>query len=189
MGEVIGLKIDNLEVAKAIFDPKLERIITSVKFSSKTVKEIATELGEKQSRLYYPVQKLQNLGLIMVAEERTVGNIIEKYYSSKHLYEDDTTFNFEGEFAMEHKEFLISKVMFSINKGLNVLKTDLEGDPSRQENSAMFTEYGLELTQEEWQHLNDEVRKLVDKREVNKEKEDGVKPYKMILFSYKDEEN
>ncbi|WP_456274134.1 ArsR family transcriptional regulator [Bacillus sp. AK031] len=185
---MIGLKIDNLEVAKAIFDPKLERIITSVKFSSKTVKEISSELGEKQSRLYYPIQKLQNLGLIMVVEERKTGNIIEKYYSSKHLYEDDISFSFEGEFAMEHKEFLISKIMFSLNKGLNVLKKDLEGDPSRQENSAMFTEYGLELTQEEWQHLNDEVRKLVDKREVKKEKDEEMKPYKLILFSYKDEE-
>ncbi|MGD6966935.1 ArsR family transcriptional regulator [Rossellomorea vietnamensis] len=186
---MIGLKIDNLEVAKAIFDPKLERIITSVKFSSKTVKEIASELDEKQSRLYYPIQKLQNLGLIMVAEERKVGNILEKYYSSKHLYEDDIAYSFEGEFAMEHKEFLISKMMFSLNKGLNVLKRDLEGDPARQENSAMYTEYGLELTTEEWQHLNDEVRKLVDKREGKNEKKEGVKPYKMILFSYKDEEN
>nr|WP_156791448.1 winged helix-turn-helix domain-containing protein [Bacillus sp. SG-1] len=182
------MKIDNLEVAKAIFDPKLEKIITSIKFSSKTVKEISSELGEKQSRLYYPIQKLQNLGLVMVTEERKTGNIIEKYYSSKHLYEDDITFNFEGEFAIEHKEFLISKVMFSLNKGLNVLKNDLEGDPSRQENNAMFTEYGLELTPEEWQHLNEEVRKLVDKREMKNVKEDGVKPYKMIFFSYKDEE-
>lgn len=183
------MKIDNLEVAKAIFDPKLERIITSVKSINKTVKEISAEFGEKQSRLYYPIQKLQNLGLILVAEERQVGNIIEKYYSSKHLYEDDIAFNFDGDFAIEHKDFLISKVMFSLNKGLSVLKSDLDGDPSRQENSAMFTEYGLELTPEEWQHLNDEVRKLIDKRDVKKEKEAGTKPYKMILFSYKDEEN
>jgi DNA-binding transcriptional ArsR family regulator len=186
--EVIHLNIDNLEVAKAIFDPKLERIIRSVKHDSKTVKEIASELEEKQSRLYYPIQKLLNLGLIMVEEEKLIGNIIEKYYTSKHLHDDELTFSFEGEFAKQHQEYLIAKVMYSLNKGLNVLKTDLTSKPSPKESNAMFTEYCLDLTPGEWQHLNEEIRSLMNSRDKKKQTE-GTQSYKMMLMTYRDEDN
>jgi DNA-binding transcriptional ArsR family regulator len=185
---VIHLNIDNLEVAKAIFDPKLEKIIRSVKDHSKTVKEIALELEEKQSRLYYPIQKLLKLGLVIVEEEKLVGNIIEKYYTSKHLLEDDVSFSFEGEFAKQHQEFLLSMLMYKFNKGLNLLKNDLTAEPSPKESSAMFTEYSLDLTGEELQHINKEIEKLMNSRAGDRGTK-GTKRYKMLLMTYKDEED
>jgi DNA-binding transcriptional ArsR family regulator len=179
--------IDNLEVAKAIFDPKMERIIRSVKHRSKTVKEIASELEEKQSRLYYPIQKLLKLGLVMVEEEKLVGNIIEKYYTSKHLLENDISFSFEGEFARQHQDFLLSTLMYKFNKGFNQLKNDLTAEPSPAESSAMFTEYSLNLTEEELHHLHKEIEKVMEGYDRKRETE-GTTSYRMMLMTYKDED-
>ena len=77
--------IDNLEIAKALFDEKLNRLIESVEEKPKTVKEMAAEFNEKPSRLYYPIQKLMKLGLLKVDHEEMIGNLTEKYYTSLTL--------------------------------------------------------------------------------------------------------
>ena len=46
----------------------------------RTVKEVATELGEAPTKLYYHVNLLEHHGLLVVADSRLVSGILEKRY-------------------------------------------------------------------------------------------------------------
>lgn len=175
----------NPDVAKALFDPKLEAIIDTVKHKSKTVKEIAKELNEKQSRLYYHIQKLVNLGLMTIEKEKLVGNIIEKYYTSSHLR--DASMTFEGEVAMEYHEKLLTKALFNMNQGINLLKEDLSSDPPPIHSNAKYSEQIVNLTLEEWEHINEEILKTINLRSSQEVPNSNSSDYKFIVLTYKDD--
>ncbi|WP_230982706.1 winged helix-turn-helix domain-containing protein [Geobacillus sp. Y412MC52] len=99
---------NSLDVAKLLFDPRIDKILKCFKYTPKTVKEAAEELNEKPSRLYYHINKLVDLELLKVTEQKMVNNFMEKYYSSAHLYKSDSYMSFEGEFAVKNKDFLIT---------------------------------------------------------------------------------
>ncbi len=172
--------IDNLEIAKALFDEKLNRLIESVEEKPKTVKEMAAEFNEKPSRLYYPIQKLMKLGLLKVDHEEMIGNLTEKYYTSAHL-ED---MSMEGEFARENKEFLLTQIMASLQRGIEVIRQDLEAEPVPGHSSAMYDETKVSLTHEEWHDLNKEIADLIKKRSRSSE---GTSTYTYSLLTYKTE--
>ncbi|WP_377890931.1 ArsR family transcriptional regulator [Alkalihalobacillus sp. R86527] len=174
--------VNSIEVAKALFDPKLNSMIKSVENKSKTVKEMAAEINEKPSRLYYPIQKLVKLDLLKVEREEKIGNLIEKYYSSKHLSQENMSM--EGTFARENKEFLLTQVMNSIQRGIEVLREDLEADPSLDHSSATFREVTASLTLEEWNELNQEIIELIKKRQSASP---HAKRYNFSLLSYNTE--
>ncbi|MCA0988580.1 ArsR family transcriptional regulator [Guptibacillus algicola] len=171
--------INSVEVAKALFDPKLNSLIKCVETESKTVKEMAAELNEKPSRLYYPIQKLMKLELLKVEREETIGNLIEKYYTSNHLV--DQNMSMEGEFARENKEFLLTQVMTSIQRGVEVLRKDLEADPTPDHSSATYRQATASLTLEEWQELNEEIIELINKRQSSSS---HAKRYSFSFLSY-----
>lgn len=175
----------NLDMMKLIFDPKTEAILQAVKGTGKTVKEIAHGMAEKPSRLYYPIQKLLATGLLEVSEEKQVGNLIEKYYSSEHLFDDNDTMQFEGELASRNADFLLPMILMSVNKGVALLKEDLENgakDPAQTHSRSMYTETTASLTHAEWLKVNDLIRFMLDSRD-SAEKEDA-KEYTFSLLTY-----
>lgn len=178
----------NLEMMKLIFDPKTEAILHAVKTSGKTVKEIANGIEEKPSRLYYPIQKLLATGLLEVSEEKQVGNLIEKYYSSQHLFGGGDTMQFEGELAARNADFLLPMILMSVNKGVALLKDDLEHgikDPAQTYSRSMYTEATASLTHDEWLKVNDMIRFMLDSRDsAGKE---GAKEYTFSLLTYESE--
>jgi DNA-binding transcriptional ArsR family regulator len=77
------LKISNLETLRLLTDPLRMRVISA--FADRpetplTVKQLATQLEVRPTRLYYHVNLLEEHGLIKVASSRVVSGIIEKSY-------------------------------------------------------------------------------------------------------------
>ena len=174
-----------LDMMKLIFDPKTEAILQAVKNTGKTVKEIASDMEEKPSRLYYPTQKLLATGLLEVSEEKQVGNLIEKYYSSQHLFDDNGTMQFEGELASRNADFLLPMILMSVNKGVDLLKEDLENgtkDPAQTYSRSIYTETTASLTHDEWLKVNEMIRFMLDSRDSAGK--DGAKEYTFSLLTY-----
>jgi DNA-binding transcriptional ArsR family regulator len=77
-------RVDDLETLRMLTDPLRLAILgalpTGADEPPKTVKEIAEELDEGQTKLYRHIKQLEESGLIHVAETRVVSGIIEKRY-------------------------------------------------------------------------------------------------------------
>jgi DNA-binding transcriptional ArsR family regulator len=79
--------VDQVEVLKALADPiRLAILATLMKTPRNlpvmSVKELAAELGEPQTKLYRHVRQLEAAGLIKVASTRVVSGIIEQRYQA-----------------------------------------------------------------------------------------------------------
>jgi DNA-binding transcriptional ArsR family regulator len=80
--------IADVETLKALSDPLRLAILRVLMFDDtpvlavRSVKEIATQLGEPATKLYRHIRQLEERGLIEVAETRVVSGIIEHRYRS-----------------------------------------------------------------------------------------------------------
>ena len=75
-------RIEDLETLKIIADPLRYQIFETLVLQSQTVRQVADKLGLSPNRLYYHVNLLEEHGLIRVAQERVVANIIERVYAA-----------------------------------------------------------------------------------------------------------
>jgi len=77
--------VDDVEVLKAMADPTRLAILAALMKSGlpvMSVKELAAELGEPQTKLYRHVKQLEAVGLIRVAGTRLVSGILEQRYQA-----------------------------------------------------------------------------------------------------------
>jgi DNA-binding transcriptional ArsR family regulator len=78
--------VNNVAALKAIADPTRFAILTALMRTSDlpvmSVKELAAELGEPQTKLYRHVRQLEAAGLIKVASTRMVSGILEQRYQA-----------------------------------------------------------------------------------------------------------
>jgi DNA-binding transcriptional ArsR family regulator len=79
--------VNDVEVLKALADPTRLAILTALMKSGRdlpvmSVKELAAELGEPQTKLYRHVRQLEEVGLIRVAATRLVSGILEQRYQA-----------------------------------------------------------------------------------------------------------
>ncbi|MGH3188894.1 MAG: ArsR/SmtB family transcription factor [Streptosporangiaceae bacterium] len=78
--------VDNVAVLKAMADPTRFAILAALMRTSDlpvmSVKELAAELGEPQTKLYRHVRQLEAAGLIRVASTRMVSGILEQRYQA-----------------------------------------------------------------------------------------------------------
>jgi DNA-binding transcriptional ArsR family regulator len=79
--------VNDVEVLKALADPTRLAILTALMKSGRdlpvmSVKELAAELGEPQTKLYRHVRQLEAAGLIRVAGTRLVSGILEQRYQA-----------------------------------------------------------------------------------------------------------
>jgi DNA-binding transcriptional ArsR family regulator len=91
-GDVAGAEppevraVDDVAVLKAIADPTRFAILAALMRTSDlpvmSVKELAAELGEPQTKLYRHVRQLEAAGLIRVASTRMVSGILEQRYQA-----------------------------------------------------------------------------------------------------------
>jgi DNA-binding transcriptional ArsR family regulator len=96
--------VDDVEVLKAMADPIRLAILTALmkaggELPIMSVKELAAELGEPQTKLYRHIRQLEAVGLIRVAATRLVSGIVEQRYQA---CQRDVTFG-RG-FLGEHPE-------------------------------------------------------------------------------------
>lgn len=74
--------IDDLETLKVVADPLRLRIIEELRREPKTVKQVAEQLGQIQTKLYYHFRTLEEHDLIRAVDTRIVSGIIEKHYQT-----------------------------------------------------------------------------------------------------------
>lgn len=80
-------QVTGVETLKALADPTRLAILTALMRDARpprvmSVKELAAELGEPQTKLYRHVKQLEAAGLIRVAASRLVSGIIERRYQA-----------------------------------------------------------------------------------------------------------
>lgn len=79
--------VDDVDVLRAMADPTRLAILAALMKSRRnlpvmSVKELAAELGEPQTKLYRHVRQLETAGLIRVASTRMVSGILEQRYQA-----------------------------------------------------------------------------------------------------------
>lgn len=72
--------IEDLETMRTVADPLRVQMLELLVNKTHSARELAGKLGLAPSRLYYHINQLEKLGLIVVEETRQVGNLLEKYY-------------------------------------------------------------------------------------------------------------
>jgi hypothetical protein len=77
------MTITDLEVVRIVSDRMRLRVLEAFGRSRgpRTVKQVAAELGELPTKLYYHVNLLESAGLLVVAESNLVSGIVEKRYT------------------------------------------------------------------------------------------------------------
>lgn len=116
-------KIDDIEIAKMMLDVR-KRSILDIASEPVTVSQIAEELNEKQSRLYYHVKKLVEAGLLELVETRQHGNLIEKYYQRSKIV--GKQFELDESLLKDHHDTVMEEVMKLLNPGLKLLQSELK---------------------------------------------------------------
>jgi DNA-binding transcriptional ArsR family regulator len=80
--------VTNVQTLKALADPIRLRLLSALMDDSggelpvRTVKELATALGEPQTKLYRHMKQLEAVGLIRVVSSRLVSGIVEQRYQA-----------------------------------------------------------------------------------------------------------
>lgn len=137
-------KISDLELMKLLLDPKRSQILEYTAGQGLTVADLAERIGEKPSRLYYHVHKLEEAGLLEVVETRQVGNLVERFYQSKV---QDVWLTPDLEMLSKNAQWFLQRVQTILNPGLSMLSRKLAGESTHVKLSMSLEQHTLE----EWQ--------------------------------------
>ncbi|MCL0036615.1 helix-turn-helix domain-containing protein [Dehalococcoidia bacterium] len=72
--------IKDLEQLQALANPLHLRLLEFLYQKAMTVTQLANLMDEKPNRLYYHINKLEQVGLVQLVETRPYRSILEKYY-------------------------------------------------------------------------------------------------------------
>lgn len=115
-------KVQDIELTKILLDPRRRSILDQARGEPVTVSQIADALGEKPSRLYYHVKKLEDAGLLELVETKQQGNLIEKYYMSS----TQDSFELDELFMKEHSEEVMKLIRDVISPGLKIIEGQMK---------------------------------------------------------------
>jgi DNA-binding transcriptional ArsR family regulator len=112
--------VASVDMLRALADPTRLAILSVLmerhdELAVMSVKELATRLGEPQTKLYRHVRQLETAGLIRVASTRLVSGIVEQRYQA-----NQRDLMFDGGFMREHadeSEAAMRAVMDSFRDG------------------------------------------------------------------------
>ncbi|HEU5141257.1 MAG TPA: winged helix-turn-helix domain-containing protein [Bacillales bacterium] len=186
-------KISDSELMKILVDPKKVKILDILKKEHLTVAQIAKRLGQKPSRLYYHVNKLEEAELIQLKETRQNGNLIEKYYGI--VPKTRKTFEFDPAMVAENHHEVMEGIVQTIQPGLALLEDDLKSG----QKSGVHVDYDInysDFTEKEWRASHEKMiasiedapaqsdRKKVEETNRSSEKEKKDR-YVHIILSYR----
>jgi DNA-binding transcriptional ArsR family regulator len=192
LGVMVLKKINDIEIAKMMLDVRKRSILDLAK-TPITVSQMAEELNEKQSRLYYHVKKLEEAGLLELVETRQHGNLIEKYYKrtkTKGLFELDESL------LIEHHDTVMEEIMKLLQPGLKLLQKDLKNGKSDFEKQVNLMISLPELTGREWEASHERMMRAIRDRDnedieelkppnLSEEELNKKSKYAYIMLSYR----
>ncbi|WP_312468991.1 winged helix-turn-helix domain-containing protein [Neobacillus sp.] len=188
-------KIDDIEIAKMMLDVRKRNILDIAK-EPVTVSQIAEELNEKQSRLYYHVKKLEEAGMLELVETRQHGNLIEKYYKRSEIA--GQRFEFTEALLKEHHGTMMEEIMNLLQPGLKLLESELiKGQPGFDKQVNLMISLPT-LTGKEWEtsqgRMFRSIREQPDQQEtfedsslpnLSEEQLNKKSKYAYIMLSYR----
>ncbi|WML59255.1 winged helix-turn-helix domain-containing protein [Neobacillus sp. PS2-9] len=151
-------KIDDIEIAKMMLDVR-KRSIIDIASKPVTVSQIAEELNEKQSRLYYHVKKLEEAGLLELVETRQQGNLIEKYYQRTKVAGE--RFELDEALLREHHDSVMEEIMKLLEPGLKLLQSELKQGKSDFDKQVNLMISLPTLTGREWETSHDRMMRSI----------------------------
>ncbi|NDI34422.1 winged helix-turn-helix domain-containing protein [Chengkuizengella sediminis] len=157
-------KITDIEMLEALLDPRRKRIIELAKAKPLTVKQIASGLGEKPSRLYYHVKKLEENDLLILVETKQQGNLIEKYYQTNE--EKLGEYKIDDNFLKEHSSSLLKGVKQVISPGLKLLEHAAK-EGSHEKQIELTITYS-NMSGEEWELSHKRMKSVISEEKLNK---------------------
>lgn len=189
-------QVTDLETARVLMEPSrlaILRTLSNHGHRSLTVKEIAEELNEGQTKLYRHMKQLEEFGLIHVAETRVVSGILEKRYaaSQKRLTLDNEVLG-----LYDYPEIVDQQVAATLDTARDYLHTELRAGhivlhPVEEgPNLQIFSSYtSIELTPEKYARLRSDLSKLMDEYTQRDETPDAVPVlFQTLLFAVVDPE-
>lgn len=167
-------RITDIELFKIIMDPRRRNIIDLAKEKPVTVSQIAEALGEKPSRLYYHVKKLEEAGILELVETRQHGNLIEKYYKAV-----PKSLEFDKSILAEHSETVMAQIMNVIEPGLNLFSSQIKKDSTLLEKQVDVAISFANMTGKEWLGSNERMLKAIKEQpsDIKNEKNDDDSQY------------
>ncbi len=181
--------VTDLETLRLLADPLRLSILGAFPSGSRrrsmSVKEIAEKLDEGQTKLYRHVKKLEEAGLLQVAETRVVSGIIERRYlpaQKRLLIESDllTQQPEPDEYANTMAALLDAtrdRLRTEIRAGRVVIKKPDEGPDS----SLQIGSVKVNMTLERYAKLRAAVTELLDNIGPSDESPDAVPVYLQAL--------
>jgi DNA-binding transcriptional ArsR family regulator len=185
-------KINDIEIAKMMLDVR-KRSILDVTITPMTVSQMAEELNEKQSRLYYHVKKLEEAGLLELVETRQHGNLIEKYYKRAN---NRGQFELDESLLIEHHDTVMEEIMKLLQPGLKLVQKELKkGKPDFEKQVNLMISLP-ELTGREWELSHERMMKSIRERDnedieefklpkLTEEQLNKKSKYAYIMLSYR----
>ncbi|MCR8643931.1 winged helix-turn-helix domain-containing protein [Paenibacillus sp. N1-5-1-14] len=111
-----NINLSDVEMIKVMLDPRRYLIMKHAEKEPVTVKQLAEKLDEKPSRLYYHVNKLEEIGVLQLVETKTQGNLIEKYYQTN---QDATrAYNIDPAFAQKNSGIIMQELSRVFNQAM-----------------------------------------------------------------------
>ncbi|WDL98681.1 ArsR/SmtB family transcription factor [Alicyclobacillus sp. ALC3] len=144
-------KISDLELMKLLLDPKRSQILEYAAGQALTVAELAERIGEKPSRLYYHVHKLEEAGLLEVVETRQIGNLVERFYQSKG---HNMWLTPDLDMLNKNAAWFLQRVQTIWNPGLGMLSRKLAGESTHVKLSMSLEQQTVEEWRRQWQALD-----------------------------------
>ena len=191
-------KIDDIEIAKMMLDVR-KRSIIDIASKPVTVSQIAEELNEKQSRLYYHVKKLEEAGLLELVETRQQGNLIEKYYQRTKVAGE--RFELDEALLREHHDSVMEEIMKLLEPGLKLLQSELKQGKSDFDKQVNLMISLPTLTGREWETSHDRMMRSIREeseqqgsfddyslRKLSEEDRNKKSKYAYIMLSYRVED-
>ncbi|GAA0352434.1 winged helix-turn-helix domain-containing protein [Bacillus horti] len=165
-------KIQDIELAKILFDERKRRIMDVAKTEPITVAQMAEMLEEKPSRLYYHVNKLEDAGLLELKDTKQHGNLIEKYYQSVR----NETMELDDILMKEHSGELIQLIRQVISPGMKLLEEQMKNRPDIEKPVQMNISYKKQ-TIRDWVQSMEKLETAFADRQTDSNLEEKLKKY------------
>jgi len=194
--DIVELReVTDLETARVMMEPSrlaILRTLSARGLRQLTVKEIAEELDEGQTKLYRHIKQLEEHGLIHVAETRVVSGIIEKRYaaSQKRLTLDNAVLGLS-----ENVGFIDQQVAATLDTARDYLHSELRAgrvvlhsEPDGPDLKLFASYSSTRMTPEKFAQLRAELAKLAESYSDKDESPDAVPVlFQALLFAVTDQ--
>ena len=176
--------LSDLKQVKALADPLRQAVLGGFCGEPKTTKQIAQHLGEKATKLYHHVARLERVGLLKLVKKRQNRGTVEKYYQAvgKKFAVHPKLF---GDFPKGKKSPIERALASAFDSALEEIRQGLEVKllgTGAQHPVAVFGQAQIRATPKQAMRLRAQIEGLMKK--VRRESRDQGDPYRLLIVSY-----